>query len=350
MAFGQWFGRQWRNLTGRHGNADDSVLPGVASAPAPAVMPTPGVAAPRRRRWLKRLLLALLPLVLLYYMIGAVFFTRLDDNLAFVPGPKDLPANGSRTIAMMSGLMDREVNGHGWTPDNPWFYPTYLMDNMPNFQTGILKTVRQTALELKDHVARLRGAGGTDQDLEDAFQSLNFPADKWFVNTSAPFVSSSSGNNYNRAVTSLRKYNARVASGQALFEKRSDTLGATLDRIALSLGNASNALDQQTEAGQKKLIDFKADDVFYDARGEAYAAYLILASLRSDYSDLIAARQLNKLWDDMQQDLRDLVQVDPMVVTNGKPGGLISNDLVAQNAKLGQVRSRLREVTNILLQ
>jgi hypothetical protein len=347
MALGQWLGNQWRRLRGKSPVGADSVLPGVATAPAGG--PSQPVAKPRRRWWW-RSIFALLPLLLLYYMVGAVVLTRVDDNLAFVPGPKDLPANGSRTVAMMSALMDREVNGHGWTPDNPWFYPTQLMDNMPNFQTGILKTVRQSALELKDHVARLRGAGGTDQDLEDAFQSLSFAPDKWFLNTSAPFVSSSSGNNYDRAVKSLRKYNARLASGQALYEKRSDTLGATLDRLALSLGNASNALDQQADLGQKQWIDFKADDVFYDTRGQAYAAALILSSLRTDYSDLIAARQLNKLWDDMQQDLKELVQVDPLVVTNGKSGGLIPNDLLAQNAKLGQVRSRLREITSILQQ
>jgi Uncharacterized protein conserved in bacteria (DUF2333) len=349
MALGHWFNQQWHKLTGRQAVGADSVLPGVATAPSPSENPA-SPPAKKPRSWRRRGALVFLPLLLLYYVIGAVVLTRIDDNLSFVPSGKDLPANGSRTVAVMSALMDREVNKHGWKPDNPWFYPTQLMDNMPNYQTGILKTVRQTALELKDHVARLRGAGGTDKDLEDAYQSLNFPPDKWFVNTSAPFVSSSSGNNYDRAVASLRKYNARVAAGQALYEKRSDTLSATLDRLALSLGNASNALDQQAEAGQKKLLDLQADDVFYDTRGQAYAAYLILAAMRDDYSDLIAARQLNKLWDDMQQDLRELVLVDPLVVTNGKSGGFIPNDLQAQNAKLGQVRSRLREITSILQQ
>jgi Uncharacterized protein conserved in bacteria (DUF2333) len=347
MAVGQWLGRQWHKLTGKQAVGADSVLPGVATAPTPETLPA---GTKRPRRWRRKAVLVLLPVLLLYYMVGAVVLTRVDDNLSFLPGTRDLPANGSRAVAVMSALMDREVSKHGWKPDNPWFYPTQMMDNMPNYQIGILKTVRQTALELKDHVARLRGAGGTDKDLEEAYQSLNFPPDKWFINTSAPFVSSSSGNNYDRAVASLRKYNARVASGQALYERRSDTLSATLDRIALSLGNASNSLDQQAEAGQKKWIDLKADDVFYDTRGQAYAASLVLAALRNDYSDLVAARQLNKLWDDMQQDLRELVMIDPLIVTNGKAGGLVPNDLQAQNAKLGQVRSRLREITSILQQ
>lgn len=350
MAAGNWFQRTWRKVTGRPDVGADSVLPGVAgAAPEGASAPEAPPEKPRRR-WRLRASMSLLPLLLVYYMVGAVLLSRVDDNLAFVPAAADLPPNGSRAVAALSSLMDREVRKYGWKPDNPWFFPTLLMDNMPNYQTGILKTVRTTALELKDHVARLRGAGGTDQDLEDAYQSLSFPPDKWYINASAPFISSSSSNNYKRAVTSLRKYNARVASGQALYEKRADTLEATLDRMALSLGNASNMLDQQVDAGQRKFIDFNADNVFYDARGQAYAAYIILAALRTDYSDLIAQRQLGKLWDDMLQDLRELQQVDPLVVTNGKSGGLVPNDLLSQNAKLGQVRSRLREITSILQQ
>jgi hypothetical protein len=348
---GNWFQRQWGKLLGRPDVGADSVLPGVATAPVgspPTGSGSEPAKPPRKRRWLRTALVALLPLLLVYYVLGALLLSKVDDNLSFVPGAKDLPANGSRTVAALSSLMDREVNKHGWKPDNPWFFPTWLMDNMPNYQTGILKTSRQASLELKDHIARLRGAGGTDQDLEEAYQSLSFPPDKWYVNTSPPLVSSSSGNNYKRAINSLRKYNARVGSGQALFERRQDTLAETLNRLALGLGNASDMLDRQVENGQKKIIDLQADDVFYDARGQAYAAYIISNGLRADYADLIAQRQLGKLWDDMQQDLRELILIDPLVVTNGKSGGLVPNDLTAQNAKLGQVRSRLREITSIL--
>jgi hypothetical protein len=346
-----WIQRQWARLLGRPRIGSDSVLPGVPAAPEDSAQTpsnTGDAKPPVKRRWRRTAIVALLPLLLVYYMAGALLLSKVDDNLSFVPGAKDLPANGSRTVAALSALMDREVTKHGWKPDNPWYFPTWLMDNMPNYQIGILKTTRQASLELKDHIARLRGAGGTDQDLEDAYQSLSFPPDKWYVNASPPLVSSSSGNNYKRAINSLRKYNARVGSGQALFERRQDTLAATLDRLALSLGNASDMLDRQVETGQKKIIDLKADDVFYDARGQAYAAYIIVNGLRADYADLIAQRQLGKLWDDMQQDLRELIQIDPLVVTNGKSGGLVPNDLTAQNAKLGQVRSRLREITSIL--
>jgi hypothetical protein len=322
----------------------DSVLPGVTPASA-STPPTP-----KKRRWRLYGFAAIIPALLLYYGLGAVLLTKIDDSMNFTPSGADLPAKGSRAVAMVSALMNREVNEYGWKPNKPWFYATALMDNMPNYQIGILKTSRAVTLELKDHVGRLRGAGGIDSDLEKAYADLSFPPDNWFFSTRPPFVGASSAGFYKDAITGLRKYNGRVSTGQALYEKRADTLRATLDRMALSLGNASSQLDLQIDEGGKKWIDFQSDDVFYDSRGQAYAAYHILNALRSDYSDLIANRQLAKLWDDMMEDLKGMVEIDPLYVTNAKPGGLISNDLVAQNAKLGLVRSRLREITQILEQ
>ncbi len=342
MAWTDRFKTIWRGSKPAGQPLQDSVLPGVAAP----VQPAP----PQKRRWRRYLLLTLLPLLLLYYGVGGFLLSNVDANLAYTPSVADLPAKGSRTVAVVSGLIDREVNLHGWKPNKPWFYPTAFIDNMPNFQIGILTTNRAVALELRDHVARLRGAGGTDVDLEKAYADLSFPPDNWFISTHAPFIGSSSSGFYRRAITSFRQYNARVGAGQALYERRADTLHAVLDRLALSLGNASSELDIQVQTGGQKFIDFKSDDVFYNARGQAYAAYLVLAALRSDYGDLITNRQLGKLWDDLEQDLKAMVEIDPIYVTNAKPGGLISNDLLAQNAKLGQVRSRLREITAILEQ
>jgi hypothetical protein len=345
MAWQDIFKKLWPKRS-QEGVTQDSVLPGVA--PSDSAPPAP--VAPKKRRWRLYGAALILPAALLYYGIGGFMLTKIDDSLSFTPSAADLPAKGSRTVAMVSALMDREVNRHGWKPNNPWFYPSAFMDNMPNYQIGILTTCRSVALELKDHIGRLRGAGGTDVDLEKAYADLSFPPNNWFFSIHPPFIGASSSGFYKDSIKGFRKYNARVASGQAVYEKRADTLRATLDRLALSLGNASSKLDLQVDEGSKKLIDFQSDDIFYDARGQAYASYQILNALRGDYGDLIVNRQLSKLWDDMMEDLKAMVEIDPLYVTNAKPGGLISNDLVAQNAKLGLVRSRLREITQILEQ
>lgn len=285
----------------------------------------------------------------LYYGVGGFLISTIDDDQAFRPSPQDLPPNGSVTVAMMSGLMNRELNEHSWTADDPWFFPTALLDNMPAYQRGIRQMTLQVALELKDQVARTRGSGGIDADLEEAFSDLSYPPSRWWIGTDWPWIRSSSTSNYRDAVKALSRYNQRVAANDALFERRSDTLNAVLDRMALSLGAASNRLDKQVAQAGDKTLDFEADDAFYEVRGEAYAAYLILTGLQEDYAGLIRQRELANVWAELLKSLQELIALDPLIVANGEPGAmLVKNHLAEQGFSLLRARQQLREITAIL--
>ncbi len=306
----------------------------------------------RKRRWGWRLGSAVAALLLLlgYYLIGGLLLTRIDDQLAFRPGKVDLPAGGSETVAMMSALLDREVNGYGWKPNNPWLYPTALMDNMPNYQLGILASLRPVGLELRDSVARLRGSGGTDTDMEAVYASLSYPPDRWFLGSKFPFLGMSSESFYRESIKGLRSYNARVSNGQATYERRIDTLVRLLDRLSLSLGSASNDLDK-TMQRPGGLFDTKADDVFYRTKGQCYAAYLLLSAMRNDYSRVIRDRALANLWADMMDELKQAVSLAPWIVSNGNADDvMVQNHLAAQGVHLERARQRLREITGILQQ
>jgi hypothetical protein len=325
---------------------------GFGSDPAAASPASTASTDSARRRWGWKLggLATAALLLLAYYLIGAVLLTRIDDNLTFRPGKTDLPAGGSETVAMMSALLDREVRGYGWKPNNPWLYPTALMDNMPNYQLGILAGLRPVGLELRDSVGRLRGSGGTDKDLEAVYAALSYPPDRWFIGAKFPFLGMSSESFYRDAVKGLRSYNGRVSSGNAIYERRVDTLVRLLDRLSLSLGAASSDVDKrmQTPGG---LFDTQADDVFYRAKGQCYAAYLLLSAMRNDYAAVIRDRAVANLWADMMDELKQAVQLNPWIVSNGKSDDVfVQNHLAAQGVHLERARQRLREITGILQQ
>jgi hypothetical protein len=321
-----------------------AATPGAEAAAATTARP--------KRRWywtIGGVALALL-LVLGYYLLGALLLTRIDANLSLRPGKADLPARGSETVAMMSTLLDREVNGYGWKPNNPWLYPTALMDNMPNFQLGILASLRPVGLELRDSVARLRGSGGTDTDLEAVYTAISYAPDRWLVGAKFPFLGMSSESQYRDAIKGLRGYNARVGTGQAIYERRIDTLVRLLDRLALSLGGASNEIDRRMQS-PGGLFDTKADDVFYRTKGQCYAAYLLLSAMRNDYSSVVKDRAVANLWADMMDELKQAVVLDPWIVSNGNSGDvLVQNHLAAQGVHLERARQRLREIAGILQQ
>jgi len=96
-------------------------------------------------------------------------------------------------------------------------------------------------------------------------------------------ITASSEQQYRKAMRALLSYNQRLIAGTANFERRSDNLLATLDRITADLGSASAALDQRIEEHSGDFIDFKADDLFYNTKGRLYGYAIILRELGKDF-------------------------------------------------------------------
>lgn len=302
------------------------------------------------RRALKWFGAIILFLAVVYYPVGAFIVHEIDDDPNF--GPGDVAPGASRAIAMAAALVDREVNQHEWPANDPWFLPGAILDNMPNYQIGIITALRRFAQEMTDQVSRVRGLTVSDNDLEAARSALNFRPDIWVVDfrTSAFGITSSSERMYRTARESLLNYNRRLASGQAVFERRADNLQITLDRIAKDLGSASAKLEAQVEAGSGSFIDFEADNVFYETKGELYAYSLVLRELGIDFENVIKERNLTSAWAQMLESLQKAARLEPWVVVNGAPDSAVfPSHLSGQGLLLLRARTQLGEISDILL-
>ncbi len=296
-----------------------------------------------------RLLAGLGLALALYYPLGMALVHVIDDD-------PDLEISGlaegqSRAVAMAARLIGREVDSHRWTANDPFFLPAAALDNMPNFQQGIISALARFAFELTDQIGRVRGSSQADPDLAEAAGLLQYSGTKWVFDLSVSLApTATSEAQYRKARRSLLAYNERLAAGQAVFERRADNLLSTLDRMALDLGSSSAVLDIRIRSHGAGLIDTRADDLFYNVKGQVYAYYLIIRELGVDYGKVIAERQLEKAWDQLLESLRAAAVLDPLVVANGDPEGLIlPNHLAAQGFFLLRARTQLREITNILL-
>ena len=101
-----------------------------------------------------------------------------------------------------------------------------------------------------DQIARTRGSSSADPDLERATGFLQFPPDIWIWQPSRsllPTVPSES--QYRDGLAALGRYNARLAAGNAVFERRADTLAGTLSRIAADLGSQAAQLERAQRTG-----------------------------------------------------------------------------------------------------
>jgi hypothetical protein len=319
---------------------------GARLAALAALMNRPGAGA-----MAKRALIAVLVFILLYYPVGMIVVHKVDDDLDFAPGPADSVEGGSVAVAYAAALIDREVNRHSWTANDPFFQPGTMLDNMPNFQQGIMSALARFGFELTDQLGRSRGSSEADPDLQRAAGLLQYPGNVWIWNPSvslAPRASSES--QYRDARAKLLAYNRRLAAGNANYDIRADNLMATLERFAADLGSSSALIDRHITDEAGSFFDGQADDIFYFTKGKLYGYHMVLTGLGKDFERIIAERNLQKPWREMMDSFRKAAELDPWVVTNGAPDAQFQpNHLAMQGFYLMRARTQLREVSNILL-
>jgi hypothetical protein len=303
----------------------------------------------RRRRSLFKPLATFVAVAgLLYYPLGAWWVHDIDDRPDFTVAAES--AGGSRAVAIAAALIEREVDVHRWVANDPFFLPGAALDNMPNFQQGIVAALARFAFELTDQIGRTRGSSQADRDLQEAAGLLQYSGTKWifdFSTSLAPTATSEA--QYRRARRALLDYNRRVAEGKGVFERRADNLQATLDRIALDLGSSSAALDIHIREQSGAMLDFGADDLFYNVKGQTYAYYLILRELEADFAAVVRERELAGAWAQMLASMAAAAGLQPWVVIDGAPDSqFLPSHLASVGFYVLRARTQLREITSIL--
>ncbi len=306
-------------------------------------------AAPRRR-WPRRLALAVLVLLLLYYPAGMAIMHRIGDDTSFA-APQAPAATQSRAIAVLGALIDREVNVHRWTPNDPFFMPSAALDNLPNFQRGIQAAAALLIVEWRDKLARTRGSSAADPDLMEAASRINTATDQWIWNPRVSLMPQSAAEaHYREAIRRLAAYNRRLAEDKAVLERRADNLQALIDRINAELGSQSAVIADRVTSEGDLVFDSRSDNVFYQTKGRLYVFYLVLRELGGDYEVVLAERQLKNAWRLTLASLEAAAKLQPLIVRNGRAdSNIMPSHLAAQGFFLLRARVQLKEISDILL-
>ena len=288
-------------------------------------------------------------LAALYYPVGMLLAHRIHDDVAFQARPDLHRAGGSRAVAMAIALIEREART--WVANRPFVFPSSALDNMPNFQTGLIYALSRFAIEMTDALGRSRGSSQVDADLDRASGLLKYDGTIWVWEPSTSLLPTASAERQYRAgAAALARYNRRLADGAAVYDRRADNLITFMDRVGADLGSSSATLDERAMISSAGWFDRRADDVFYATKGRLYGYYMILREIGLDFADVIADKNAAKVWDQMLDNLRTAAAMDPLIVSNGANDGfLMPSHLAAQGFYLLRARTQLKEVTNILL-
>ncbi|PRY22108.1 hypothetical protein CLV78_10732 [Aliiruegeria haliotis] len=283
--------------------------------------------------------------VVTYGILGPLKHTIVTD-LPVIPSEETA---GSAAVASAAALIRRELDVNGWTPNDPPIAPAAVLDNMPNFQTGVIEAVGRFSFEMLDQIARTRGSSSDDPDLERATGFLQFPPDIWIWEPSRSLLPSvSSETQYRQGLAALERYNARLARGDAVFEQRADTLAATLSRISADLGAQTAQLERAQDTG-RWIFSSHADDVFYHNKGMLHGYHVLLSGLGYDFDRIIRERNLGPIWNQVLDGLQQGAQLRPLVVLNGdRDRSIFANHLALQGFYMKRAILQLEEAVNVL--
>ncbi len=124
---------------------------------------------------------------------------------------------GSYTTATLIHLMDTLLNKRGGYLSNDIMPPTLWLDNLPNWEYGVLIQCRDMARSLRNDFSRSQSQSIEDKDLIIAEPQFNFDNESWLF----PPTESE----YRQGLAALQRYLARLqdpSNPEAQFYARAD--------------------------------------------------------------------------------------------------------------------------------
>ncbi len=278
--------------------------------------------------WVKVAAVVVTLFLILYYSVGGWMVQNIDTTTDYEIRTTD---NQSATVEVMSFLINREIRDNMWTPNLPFMFPSYFLDNMPNFQLGMFSALKTTSAALAARLERTVSAE-SEQPLKSAAEYLSYPGTVWMFSPTNKLVPApSAGSQYRKARRQLLDYNQALRSESSFFYKSSADLAYLLQKIANDLWKSSSVLEGHVRENSSSLIDLKADDVFYFQKGKLYAYYWLIKALGYDYKDIIVECDVYRPLTGVLKALENGALLNPSFVRNGETDSMTApNSLMTE--------------------
>jgi len=314
--------------------------------PLPEAAAKPGLAgqlANGGRRLPVLVALGVLMAILLYYPVGAWRAHVVDDDVNFSPAYQ----NGqSLAVSVAAAVIHREVDVHGWMANKPFFMPVAILDDMPNYQIGVISASARFAQALNEARQNEAEPPVADPDLDRAAALLRYAPDIWHFDPNSPITTiPSSDKQYRNGGWALENFNNRLVTGDSRLPQGAQALRHLVERASQDLDATAARLSRPV----LKTDGWRADKAFWQAKGHAYAHYMILRGLAADYADLLAERSQTETWSQMLAELQKAAAPRPWFVTNGDDDSLLlPNHLANEGFHMLRAQTQLDRIAEAL--
>ncbi|AFU99086.1 hypothetical protein M5M_09505 [Simiduia agarivorans SA1 = DSM 21679] len=322
-------------------------------------------------RWVLIALVALaLPLVVLAIIWDTepAPFSVQQVAAERVPAQSAEPVVGAVTTATLIHIADTLLTKPGGYLSNDLMPPSVWMDNIPNWEFGVLVQVRDMSKAMREALSRSQSQSREDKDLALAEPRFNFDHRSWML--------PSSENEYAAGIKRLESYLTRLTDPndrEAQFYARADNLNYWLRTVESRLGSLSQRLSASVErvrvntdlAGDAAAVQSTAvpaelvvktswweiDDVFYEARGTSWALLHLLKAAEVDFADVLEKKNARV---SLQQIIRELEATQeplgsPMIL-NGSGFGMLANHSLVMANYISRANAAIIDLRELLAQ
>jgi hypothetical protein len=268
---------------------------------------------------------------------------------------------GYTTVETLKTVAGTLLDKPGGYLSNDVAPPGLWLDNMPNWEYGVLVQVRDLSRALRKDFARSQSQSTEDADLAKAEPKFNFDNKSWALPASEQ--------EYRDGIKALVRFQKRLvdpAQSQAQFYARADNLRNWLTDVETRLGSLSQRLSASvgqlrlqtdvgaTPVGSEEVIKtpwLQIDNVFYEARGQAWALSHFLRAIEVDFADVLAKKNATV---SMRQIIRELEAAqEPLwspVVLNGDGFGVLANHSLVMANYISRANAAIIDLRQLLEQ
>ena len=317
------------------------------------------------RHWLWRILLAGLGVYLIIALVLGLLWNSEPD---LPEQPQMGTVTGAATTQTLINLGNTLMQKPGGFLSNDVSLPGVWMDNIPNWEYGVLIQMRDLSRALRKDFSRSQSQSTEDTDLAVAEPQFNFDSQSWILPASE--------SEYRRGIEALIAYQARLLDAQqptAQFYARADNLTRWLGDVETRLGSLSQRLS--ASVGQKRLNTDLAgdntatqstttaselvvktpwseiDDVFYEARGASWALIQILRAVEVDFAATLEKKNATV---SLRQIIRELESTQETVwspiILNGSGLGLVANHSLVMASYISRANAAIIDLRELLMQ
>ena len=310
-----------------------------------------------------------LAVILMFTLAFGWYWSREPETFWVDETPPERPAVvGYSTVDTLIRTVDWLLEKPGGYLSNDVMPPSLWLDNMPNFEFGVLVQSRDLARVLRNDYSRSQSQSTEDVDLAVAEPALNFSNDSWIFPTTE--------SKYREAIDALESYRIRLTdtnTADARFYARSDNLREWLSVVERRLGSLSQRLSASVARARVNIdlagepagaestprtpdIDVRTpwleiDDVFYEARGTAWALLHFMRAAQFDFETVLEDKNAVV---SIRQIIRELEgglePVSSPIILNGKGFGMFANHSLVLASYLSRAHSAVIDLRQLLAQ